>query len=89
MKRLWIILALIVLIKSDSYISIEALKQTWFDSLEEGTYFDGDDSSAIIKKKSNGNITIESIYQDSFCIMEYDSTGNLVSASTGMILASK
>tara|TARA_Y100000590_G_scaffold430546_1_gene544260 strand:+ start:11377 stop:11646 length:270 start_codon:yes stop_codon:yes gene_type:complete len=89
MKRLWIILALIVLIKSDSYISIEALKQTWFDSLEEGTYFYGDDSSVIIKKKSNGNFTIESIYQDSFCIMEYDPTGNLVSASTGMIMASK
>ena len=89
MKRLWVILTLTVSIKSDSYISIEALKQTWFDSLVEGTYFDGDDSSAIIKKKSNGNITIESIYQDSFCIMEYDSTGNLVSASTGIIMASK
>ena len=89
MKRLWVILTLTVLIKSDSYISIEALKQTWFDSLVEGTYFNDDESSTIIKKKSNGNITIESIYQDSFCIMEYDSTGSLVSASTGMIMASK
>ena len=36
----------------------EALKQTWFDSLEEGTYFYGDESSAIIKKKSNGGLQL-------------------------------
>ena len=46
------------------------------------------DSSTRIKKNESGNITITSRYRDSFCSMEYDSTGSFVSSWSGTILTS-
>ena len=88
MKHHWIILALILLFQSDNYISIDEQRINWFNSLVEGTYVDGDNST-IIKKNESGNIIIKSIAGTSFCSMEYDSTGSLVMQWTGIILASK
>ena len=75
-------------LKSDTFGSIDEQKVNWFNSLAEGTYVDGDNST-IIKKNESGNIIIKSIAETSFCYMEYDSTGNLVMQSTGIIIASK
>jgi len=88
MKHHWIILALILLFQSDNYISIDEQRINWFNSLVEGTYVDGDNST-IIKKNESGNIIIKSIAGTSFCSMEYDSTGSLVMQWTGIILASR
>ncbi len=88
MNRLWIILSFIILLKSDTFISIDEQRNNWFNSLVEGTYLDGDNST-IIKKNKSGNITIKSIAGTSFCSMEYDSTGSLVMQWTGIILTSK
>ena len=88
MKHHWIILALILLFQSDNFISIDEQRINWFNSLAEGTYVDGDNST-IIKKSESGNIIIKSIAGTSFCSMEYDSTGSLVMQWTGIILASK
>ena len=88
MKHHWIILALILLFQSDNFISIDEQRINWFNSLVEGTYVDGDNST-IIKKNESGNIIIKSIAGTSFCSMEYDSTGSLVMQWTGIILASK
>ena len=88
MKRLWVILSFIILLKSDTFISIDEQRVNWFNSLAEGTYVDGDNST-IIKKNESGNIIIKSIAGTSFCSMEYDSTGSLVMQWTGIILASK
>jgi len=88
MKHHWIILTLILLFQSDNYISIDEQRINWFNSLVEGTYVDGDNST-IIKKNESGNIIIKSIAGTSFCSMEYDSTGSLVMQWTGIILASK
>jgi len=88
MKRLWIILSFIILIQSDTFISNDEQRKDWFNSLAEGTYVDGDNST-IIKKNESGNIIIKSIAGTSFCSMEYDSTGSLVMQWTGIILASK
>ncbi len=88
MKHHWIILALILLFQSDNFISIDEQRINWFNSLAEGTYVDGDNST-IIKKNESGNIIIKSIAGTSFCSMEYDSTGSLVMQWTGIILASK
>ena len=88
MKRLWLILTFIVLIQSDTFISNDEQKKDWFNSVAEGTYVDGDNST-IIKKNESGNIIIKSIAGTSFCSMEYDSTGSLVMQWTGIILASK
>jgi len=88
MKRLWLILTFIVLIQSDTFISNDEQRKDWFNSLAEGTYVDGDNST-IIKKNESGNIIIKSIAGTSFCSMEYDSTGSLVMQWTGIILASK
>jgi len=88
MKRLSFILLLACLIKSDNFISIEEQRINWFNSLVEGTYVDGDNST-IIKKNYNGNIIIQSIAGTSFCSMEYDSTGSFVSSSSGIILTFK
>ena len=88
MKRIWIILVLILLFQSDTFVSIDEQRINWFNSLAEGTYFDGDNST-IIKKNESGNIIIKSIAGTSFCSMEYDSTGSLVMQWTGIILASK
>ena len=88
MKRLWLILSFIILLKSDTFISIDEQRVNWFNSLAEGTYVDGDNST-IIKKNESGNIIIKSIAGTSFCSMEYDSTGSLVMQWTGIILASK
>ena len=63
-------------------------RKDWFNSLAEGTYVDGDNST-IIKKNESGNIIIKSIAGTSFCSMEYDSTGSLVMQWTGIILTSK
>ena len=88
MKHHWIILALILLFQSDNFISIDEQRINWFNSLAEGTYVDGDNST-IIKKNESGNIIIKSIAGTSFCSMEYDSTGSLVIQWTGIILTSK
>jgi hypothetical protein len=95
MKRLWLILSFIILIQSDTFISNDEQRisndeqrKDWFNSLVEGTYADGDNST-IIKKNDKGNIIIQSIAGTSFCSMEYDSTGSLVMQWTGIILASK
>ena len=88
MKRLWLILLLACLIKSDNFISIEEQRINWINSLVEGTYVDGDNST-IIKKNYNGNIIIQSIGGTLFCSMEYDSTGSFVSSSSGTILTFK
>ena len=88
MKHHWIILALILLFQSDNYISIDEQRINWFNSLVEGTYVDGDNST-IIKKNESGNIIIKSIAGTSFCSMEYDTTGSFVSSYSGIILANK
>ena len=88
MKRLWLILTFIILIQSDTFISNDEQRKDWFNSLAEGTYVDGDNST-IIKKNESGNIIIKSIAGTSFCSMEYDSTGSLVMQWTGTILTSK
>ena len=95
MKRLWLILSFIILIQSDTFISNDEQRisndeqrKDWFNSLVEGTYADGDNST-IIKKNDKGNIIIQSIAGTSFCSMEYDSTGSFVSSYSGIILASK
>ena len=88
MKHLWFILTFIILIQSDTFISNDEQRKDWFNSLVEGTYVDGDNST-IIKKNYNGNIIIQSIAGTSFCSMEYDSTGSFVSSSSGIILTSK
>ncbi len=85
MKRLWLKLTFLILIQSDTFISIEQQKSDWFNSLLESTYIDGDNST-IIKKNESGNIIIESISGTEFCSMEYDSTGSLVSSSSGVVL---
>ena len=78
----------VIQIESDTFISIDEQWFNWFNSLVEGTYIDGDNST-IIKKNDKGNIIIESISGKSFCTMEYDSTGSLVMQYTGIILTSK
>ncbi len=88
MKRLWLILTFIILIQSDTFVVFDEQRVNWFNSLVEGTYVDGDNST-IIKKNESGNIIIKSIAGTSFCSMEYDSTGSLVMQWTGIILASK
>ncbi len=88
MKRLWVILTFIILIQSDTFVAFDEQRVNWFNSLVEGTYVDGDNST-IIKKNESGNIIIKSIAGTSFCSMEYDSTGSLVMQWTGIILVSK
>ena len=88
MKRLWPILTFIFLLQSDMFIPNDEQRRNWFNSLVEGTYVDGDNST-IIKKNESGNIIIKSIAGTSFCSMEYDSTGSLVMQWTGIILTSK
>ena len=88
MKCLWLILTFIILIQSDTFVAFDEQRVNWFNSLVEGTYVDGDNST-IIKKNESGNIIIKSIAGTSFCSMEYDSTGSLVMQWTGIILASK
>ena len=88
MKRLWLILTFIILIQSDTFVAFDEQRVNWFNSLVEGTYVDGDNST-IIKKNESGNIIIKSIAGTSFCSMEYDSTGSLVMQWTGIILVSK
>ena len=75
----------VIQIESDTFISIDEQWFNWFNSLVEGTYIDGDNST-IIKKNDKGNIIIESISGTEFCSMEYDSTGSLVSSSSGVVL---
>ena len=86
MQRLWVILTFLILIQSDTFVSTEQQKSDWFNSLVEGTYLDGDNST-IIKKNDKGNIIIESISGTEFCSMEYDSPGSLVMQWTGTILS--
>jgi len=88
MKRLWLILILLFVFKADTFVSFDEQRINWFNSLIEGTYVDGDNST-IIKKNDKGNIIIQSIAGTSFCSMEYDSTGSFVSSSSGIIIASR
>ena len=88
MKRLWLILTFIILIQSDTFVAFDEQRVNWFNSLVEGTYVDGDNST-IIKKNESGNIIIKSIAGTSFCTIEYDQTGSFVRQSTGKLMASK
>ena len=47
MKRLWVILTFLILVQSDTFVSTEQQKSDWFNSLVEGTYIDGDNSTII------------------------------------------
>ena len=76
MKCLWLILTFIILIQSDTFVVFDEQRVNWFNSLVEGTYVDGNNST-IIKKNESGNIIIKSIAGTSFCSMEYDSTGRV------------
>jgi|TARA_Y100000758_G_scaffold34986_1_gene22936 hypothetical protein len=67
---------------------LNRLGRDWFNSLVEGIYVDGDNST-IIKKNYNGNIIIQSIAGTSFYSMEYDLTASFVSSLSGIILTSK
>ena len=88
MKHHWLILSLLFVLKSDTFVSFDEQRINWFNSLVEGTYVDGDNST-IIKKKDSGNIIITSIAGKSFCTIEYDPTGSFVVQYTGIIMASK
>ena len=88
MKHLWLILPLLFVFKSDTFVSFDEQRVNWFNSLVEGTYADGDNST-IIKKNDKGNIIIQSIAGTSFCSMEYDTTGSFVSSYSVIILTSK
>jgi len=88
MKHPWITLAFILLFQSDTFISNDEQRINWFNSLIEGKFVEGNNST-IIKKKDNGNIIITSIAETSFCTIEYDSTGSFVRESFGTIIASK
>ncbi len=67
MKRLWLILTFIILIQSDTFVVFDEQRVNWFNSLVEGTYVDGDNST-IIKKNESGNIIIKSIAGTSFLL---------------------
>jgi hypothetical protein len=67
---------------------LNRLGRDWFNSLVEGIYVDGDNST-IIKKNYNGNIIIQSIAGTSFYSMEYDLTASFFSSLSGIILTSK
>ena len=43
------------MIQSDTFVSKQQQKSDWFNSLVEGTYIDGDNST-IIKRNESGNI---------------------------------
>ena len=82
MKHHWIILALILLFQSDNFISIDEERINWFNSLVEGTFIDGENSK-IIKKKENGNATIELFESEYYTIQEFDKTGRMISIGCG------
>ena len=82
MKHHWIIIALILLFQSDNFISIDEQRINWFNSLVEGTFFEGE-NTRIIKKKENGNVTIQSFGPEYITIWEYDKTGRMISIGCG------
>ena len=82
MKHPWITLAFILLFQSDNFISIDEHRINWFNSLVEGTFFEGE-NTRIIKKKENGNVTIQSFGAEYITIWEYDKTGRMISIGCG------
>ena len=54
----------------------------WLNSLNEGTFIEGE-NTRIIKKKENGNVTIESFGPEYITIWEYDKTGRMISIGCG------
>ena len=75
-------MSLLFVVKSDTFITFDEQRINWFNSLIEGKFVEGNNST-IIKKKDNGNIIITSIAETSFCTIEYDSTGSFVRESFG------
>ena len=82
MKHPWITLAFILLFQSDNFISIDEQRINWFNSLVEGTFIEGS-NTRIIKKKENGNVTIQSFGPEYITIWEYDITGRMISIGCG------
>ena len=82
MKHPWITLAFILLFQSDNFISIDEQRINWFNSLVEGTFIEGE-NTRIIKKKENGNVTIQSFGAEYITICEYDKTGRMISIGCG------
>ena len=82
MKHPWITLAFILLFQSDNFISIDEQRINWFNSLVEGTFIEGE-NTRIIKKKENGNVTIQSFGPEYITIWEYDKTGRMISIGCG------
>ena len=82
MKHPWITLAFILLFQSDNFISIDEQKINWFNSLVEGTFIEGE-NTRIIKKKENGNVTIQSFGAEYITIWEYDKTGRMIFIGCG------
>ena len=82
MKHPWITLAFILLFQSDNFISIDEQRINWFNSLVEGTFIEGE-NTRIIKKKENGNVTIQSFGPEYITIWEYDKTGRMISICCG------
>ena len=82
MKYPWITLAFILLFQSDNFISIDEQRINWFNSLVEGTFIEGE-NTRIIKKKENGNVTIQSFGPEYITIWEYDKTGRMISIGCG------
>ena len=82
MKHPWITLAFILLFQSDNFISIDEQRINWFNSLVEGTFIEGE-NTRIIKKKENGNVTIQSFGAEYITIWEYDKTGRMISIGCG------
>ena len=82
MKHPWITLAFILLFQSDNFISIDEQRINWFNSLVEGTFTEGE-NTRIIKKKENGNVTIQSFEPEYITIWEYDKTGRMISIGCG------
>ena len=80
-------MSLLFVVKSDTFITFDEQRINWFNSLIEGTFVDGANST-IIKQKYNGNITIKFNGDESWCMLEYDTSGRFVSHSSGGFISS-
>ena len=88
MKRLWILLFSLVLLSCEDVEEktiadpVGKDHSEWFNSLIEGTFIEGANTK-IIKKKENGNVTIELFESEYITIWEYDKTGRMISIGCG------
>ena len=80
-------MSILFIVKSDTFVTFDEQRINWFNSLIEGTFVDGANST-IIKQKDNDNITIKSIGDESWCMFEYDTSGRFVSHSSGVVISS-